>query len=1006
MTTTAAAPADDRIAPTESAPDVEAEESAWRYKGSAPFGDAELDRRLFCGRKQEATTVLHSILSHDLLLVYAVSGMGKTSLLSAGVFEPLRERGYWPIIVRLNDPSKRIVELIDERIRSADAATDDIEISRNPALPPLDAATATLWDLLAGLEVWKGNSLQRPVLVFDQFEELFTLPWDDQDRAEFIVSFGEVIRRHRSEPHALSDFDWTEGDAEPAEEARRSAPVAPPPPNIKVVLVMREDSLGELERLAADVPQILQHRFRLEGLDPEQAMAAITEPAQVLDPNLKSHTFRYQDEAAATILEFLRSRQERGRTVTSRFAEPPQLQIICEHIERSILPGKRPPDDPDAITEITDADLGGQDGLQRILRDFYRTKLLLFTNRQERHRVRDLCETGLITPSRRRLSLEQESIEQQFHVSKATLDKLVEHRVLRVETRLDSSYYELAHDTMVTPILDYRESAAAARRRKMRSWVGGVAAVAIVAVLVGLALILTGGEESPPPAAVDEQILVGDTVENEITAPQDLHLYEFERTTDDPLVVAVQPSDGFDVGFDVTDPSDTIESGLSYSSTGEVQHVILVGGDVGAYRVAVRGVSGTGSYELTVTPADVEELDGTTPVEGRIAGPGDFRLYGFDATTSPTKIVLNPGRNLDAILTVKDSNQLTVPYDVAAEDGDEVATSTLLGRHVVLVSGWQGSTGEFELTFETPPAEAVAVGRPASGTVDASGEPTYFQFDATAGEALIVQVSPSDENDVWITMIDPTGIESYADSFGANGTELIAIGSAQAGRHTIVVNGSGGPFEVTLESTSTQATEIGAPVTGQIDSPSDAALFQFDADGGEALLVRVQPSEGKYVQMQLLDPDGALMQSDAVDAELERPAQVAIGYAQPGTYTIVVVGSAGTFDLSVEDAPIVELEDDEVVEDSIDETNDLFIGEFTLHAGESAAIEVDPADYFDPVLQVTGSDEATSHIDESGSGGDEALELPAQVTETTYRVVVTGFAGMIGQYELTLDIED
>ncbi|HEY3486130.1 MAG TPA: ATP-binding protein, partial [Ilumatobacteraceae bacterium] len=453
MTTTAPLPVDDGTTPVHDTPEVEAEESAWRYKGSAPFGDDELDRRLFCGRKNEITTVIHSILSHDLLLVYAVSGMGKTSLLSAGVFEPLRERGYWPIIVRLNDPSKRIVELIDERLRSADAADDEIEITRNPSLPPLDVATATLWDLLAGLEVWKGNSLQRPVLVFDQFEELFTLPWDEHDRAQFIVSFGEVIRRHRSEPQSLTDFDrTTAADTERAVDAGAAPPVAPPPPNIKVVLVMREDSLGELERLAADVPQILQHRFRLEGLDPEQAMAAITEPAQVSDPNLKSHTFKYQDEAAATILEFLRSRQERGRTVTSRFAEPPQLQIICEHVERTILPGKRPSDEPDAVVEITDADLGGRDGLQRILRDFYRTKLQMFA-RKDRRRVRELCETGLITPSHRRLSLEQESIEQQFHVSKATLDKLVEHRVLRVETRLDSSYYELAHDTMVPPIL-------------------------------------------------------------------------------------------------------------------------------------------------------------------------------------------------------------------------------------------------------------------------------------------------------------------------------------------------------------------------------------------------------------------------------------------------------------------------------------------------------------------------------------------------------------------------
>ena len=52
-----------------------------RYPGSPPFGDTEVDRLLFRGRAAETDEVLHSILSYDLFLVYAVSGMGKTSLL-------------------------------------------------------------------------------------------------------------------------------------------------------------------------------------------------------------------------------------------------------------------------------------------------------------------------------------------------------------------------------------------------------------------------------------------------------------------------------------------------------------------------------------------------------------------------------------------------------------------------------------------------------------------------------------------------------------------------------------------------------------------------------------------------------------------------------------------------------------------------------------------------------------------------------------------------------------
>ena len=75
-------------APTSGSP---AGERSYRYPGSPPFRDIEIDRRLFKGRDEEAKKVFHSILSADLFLLYAVSGMGKSSLLNAGVMHRLRE---------------------------------------------------------------------------------------------------------------------------------------------------------------------------------------------------------------------------------------------------------------------------------------------------------------------------------------------------------------------------------------------------------------------------------------------------------------------------------------------------------------------------------------------------------------------------------------------------------------------------------------------------------------------------------------------------------------------------------------------------------------------------------------------------------------------------------------------------------------------------------------------------------------------------------------------------
>ena len=196
------------------------------------------------------------------------------------------------------------------------------------------------------------------LLVFDQFEELFTLGWSDADRTAFIEQFGEVVRRHRVSP-----------DDQPVGAADL------PAPSVKITLLIREDFLGQLETLAVQVPQIMQRRFRLDGLSPDQAIAAIREPASIDDPRLRTERFTYSAGAAGAILEFLRA-EESPLGSTSRAIDPSQLQIICQHIERSILPRKAA--SGGTLIEITESDLGGKEGLDRIVGDFYRRQIESF----------------------------------------------------------------------------------------------------------------------------------------------------------------------------------------------------------------------------------------------------------------------------------------------------------------------------------------------------------------------------------------------------------------------------------------------------------------------------------------------------------------------------------------------------------------------------------------------------------------------------------------------------
>jgi hypothetical protein len=452
----------------------------YRYPGSPPFSDSDLDRLVFRGRESEADEVFHSILSFDLFVLYGSSGNGKTSLLRAGVFQHLRDRNYWPVVIRLNDPGETPIGLIDDAIRIAADTSDEIDLMHHPSSEGY--AAETLWDLLGTLEIWKGNKLQQPVLVFDQFEELFTLAWSDEARRDLIAGLGEVIRRHRVMNAETQHFSG----------------VRLPPPDVKVVLVLREDSLGELEALATDIPQIMRNRYRLLGLDELQAARAIREPALFDDPRLRSHRFAYTEEAANLLLEFLHARDERGEQVRTRRVDPSQLQIIAQHVERIIVAGKEGIDDPTARIEIAVEDLGGLAGLNEILEDFYRREIGDFAP-AIKAKVKDLCEYGLISRSGRRLSLEEGEIQAGYGVSKNTLQELIDRRLLRAEPRVGSVYYELAHDSLVAPILASRETQEA-RASRFDKWAFGFGIANVPLGFVGgpsLALSLLALRSTP-----------------------------------------------------------------------------------------------------------------------------------------------------------------------------------------------------------------------------------------------------------------------------------------------------------------------------------------------------------------------------------------------------------------------------------------------------------------------------------------------------------------------------
>jgi len=424
-----------------------------RYPGPHSFSDDAVDRRLFFGREAEAEELLHRVQATRMLVLFGKSGFGKTSLLQAGLFPALRERGFCPIKVRLNQPDVQpLAAVIAAVLESCQRAGVDCETGERDSL----------WTFFKTAQLWRGETLLVPVLVLDQFEEVFTLQDLDFRRA-LTAELRELYTR----------------GLPPAVRARRAAGenlrYNDTLPDLRIIFSLREEYGGLLEELVADVPAILDQRFRLLPLNLEHARRAVVEPSRLRGTGeLATAPFRYSEAAVTTILAFLQNRAAE--------VEPFQLQIICQNLESQMAAQQT---QNAAQVEIDHTLLGGTKALGRVLENFYRDSLRMVRKRcghWQRRQARRLCQDGLLSPEERRVSVEESSIRRRYKLKPKSLAALIETRLVRKETRpgLEGFYYELSHDSLAGPVSKHR-------RRRQLVW-GAVSLGIVVIAVTGIAL--------------------------------------------------------------------------------------------------------------------------------------------------------------------------------------------------------------------------------------------------------------------------------------------------------------------------------------------------------------------------------------------------------------------------------------------------------------------------------------------------------------------------------------
>ena len=418
------------------------------YIGPRPF--EQKHEHLFFGRRREIRDLLSLVIAHGEVLLYAQSGAGKTSLINAGLVEAARKKRFDV------QPLARVQGMLPKNVRLEEInnifvffalthwTTEEVDPKKLARLSFKDFFNSDF--LLKKKNARRKNDELAPrLIIFDQFEELFTaLHEHENDRKDFFVQIAELLETD---------------------------------PRLRVLISIREDYLARLDPYLHLLPDRLATRYRLEPLREEMALLAVKNPLQKTDRS-------FAEGVAVDLVRELMKVRVQGisgevKEVVGRYIEPVQLQIVCKNIWDSL------PIEDKIITVDHIRSLGDVD---TILRRFFENALhkALQTKKVREKEVRNFFTNKIITPALTRGTVFR-GRDHTEGIPNNVIDVLAEERIIRAESRAGARWYELTHDRLIKPVLDSNtEYLTRLARQKGRYWWGAATAALVLFLTFGL----------------------------------------------------------------------------------------------------------------------------------------------------------------------------------------------------------------------------------------------------------------------------------------------------------------------------------------------------------------------------------------------------------------------------------------------------------------------------------------------------------------------------------------
>lgn len=411
------------------------------YKGLMPYD--EDDAAFFFGREAERDVIVANLMAARLTLLYGPSGVGKSSILRAGVARHLRqvsdeelaERGHRDFLVVVfrdwrDDPVAGLEAAVQESLRRAF---------------PDDRLAMVPGRLAERLQSWTRQFRIDIQIILDQFEEYFLYHGDEDGEGTFALEFPRLLTL--------------------------------PEIRVNVLIAIREDALAKLDRFEGRLPNLFDNFLRLQHLDRDAARVAIEEPVRQynqlagpdqqvqIEPELVEALLDQVKTGRVTVGESGLGMVEGTESVADERIETPYLQLVMTRLwaeEMAAASG--------VLRLATLTQLGGA---QRIVRTHLDEAMGSLPPTEQEIAARVFHH--LVTPSGAKIAHTAADLSEYTDVPQAALEGVLENlagggvRILRpVASPSDDARgfrYEIFHDVLAAAVLDWRGRYMQARQR-------------------------------------------------------------------------------------------------------------------------------------------------------------------------------------------------------------------------------------------------------------------------------------------------------------------------------------------------------------------------------------------------------------------------------------------------------------------------------------------------------------------------------------------------------------